>query len=140
LLIALLRILISVSGEFESSKSPPPFFVAAPIGAFLGFFSGMIGIGGGIILSPLLLLLHWSNMKETAAVSAAFIFLNSASGLFGLSLSDIRFSPEIMIWILIAITGGLLGSYIGSHKLKSSLLKYPLATVLLVASVKLILT
>lgn len=139
LLIAILRLLVSFSGEFESSK-PPPFIISAPIGAFLGFFSGMIGIGGGIILSPLLLLLHWANMKETAAISAAFIFLNSASGLFGLSLSGISLSPQIIIWIFVVITGGLFGSYISSYKLKSSKLKYLLASVLLVASFKLLLT
>jgi len=139
LLIAVMRILISFSREFESPK-PPPFLIAAPVGAVLGFFSGMIGIGGGIILSPILILLHWANMKETAAVSAAFIFLNSASGLLGLSISGIQLSPNIIIWIFVVISGGFLGSYISSYRLKSSILKYLLATVLLVASIKLLLT
>jgi uncharacterized protein len=139
LLIAILRLLISYSGKAESSK-PPPFIIAAPIGALLGFFSGMIGIGGGIILSPLILLLHWANMKETAAISAAFIFLNSAAGLFGLSLSGLSLAPHILIWICIVIAGGFLGSYISSYKMDSAKLKYLLAIVLLVASFKLLLT
>ncbi len=136
LLIAVLRMLISFPQEFESSK-PPPFILAIPIGALLGFFSGMIGIGGGIILSPVLLLLHWANIKETAAVSAAFIFLNSASGLIGLTQSGVTLSPQIPLWILIVIVGGLAGSYIGSFRTTSTKLIYILASVLVVASLKL---
>lgn len=138
LLIAILRMLISLPQEFESSKLPP-FFLALPIGGFLGFFSGMIGIGGGIILSPLLLLFHWSNIKETAAISAAFIFLNSASGLIGLSRSEVYLSPQILLWIIIVIVGGVLGSCMGSYKIAPEKLKYLLVFVLFVASMKLLL-
>jgi uncharacterized membrane protein YfcA len=53
------------------------------IGAFIGLLSGMIGIGGGIILSPVLLLLKWTDQKQAAAISALFIFVNSLSGLAG---------------------------------------------------------
>jgi uncharacterized membrane protein YfcA len=139
LLIAILRLLISFRADFECSK-PPPFILAVSIGAFLGFFSGMIGIGGGIILSPLLLIFHWTTVKETAAISAAFIFLNSASGLIGLSLTGIAYPPQMAAWIIIVVTGSLAGSYIGSYRLESKVLRNLLATVLLVASVKLILT
>ncbi|HEY9114757.1 MAG TPA: sulfite exporter TauE/SafE family protein [Bacteroidales bacterium] len=116
---------------------PFNFAVAIAIGAFLGFFSGLIGIGGGIILSPVLLLMGWTNVKETAAISAAFIFLNSVSGLLGLMSAGIHISPQIAWWIVVALAGGLLGAYVGSYKLSLVKLRYLLAFVLLLASVKL---
>ena len=58
--------------------------VALIIGACIGFLSGMLGIGGGIILSPIILWLGWADMKQTAAISALFIFVNSVAGLLGL--------------------------------------------------------
>ena len=65
------------------------------IGAAIGFLSGLIGIGGGIILSPILLLLKWTDMKQTAAISALFIFVNSLSGLAGQLTKGINFSPDM---------------------------------------------
>lgn len=116
------------------------FIISMLIGALLGFFSGMIGIGGGIILSPVLLLLGWTNVKETAAISALFIFLNSAAGLAGLYSTGIHISPFIVYWVVVAFTGGLLGAWVGSKKLSLLKLNYLLAFVLLLASFKLFLT
>lgn len=108
------------------------------IGACIGLLSGMIGIGGGIILSPVILLLHWGNMKQTAAVSALFILVNSVSGMAGLVTKGVHFSPDMVWMIVVAFSGGLLGSYLGSMKVGSVLLRRTLALVLLVASVKLL--
>lgn len=110
------------------------------IGAAIGFLSGMIGIGGGILLSPIILLFHWGKMKETAAVSALFIFVNSISGLLALLTKGFSPSPEIWLWLGAAIAGGFVGAYLGSMKFNNSILRYILATVLLIASIKLILT
>lgn len=110
------------------------------IGAAIGILSGMIGIGGGIILSPLILLLHWGNMKQTAAVSALFILMNSVSGMAGLVTKGVHFSHDMVWMIVIAFLGGLLGSYLGSMKVGSVLLRRTLALVLLVAAVKLLFT
>ncbi len=107
------------------------------IGAVIGFFSGMIGIGGGIILSPIILLLHWGNMKETAAVSALFIFVNSLSGLAGLFIRGIEIEGQLWLWILVALTGGLFGAYIARKNLNNRVLRYVLASVLIIASTKL---
>jgi uncharacterized membrane protein YfcA len=82
LLLAVARMLFVRPSKIKSGR-PINILLALIIGAVLGFFSGMIGIGGGIILSPVIILLGWANMKETAAVSAVFILVNSISGLTG---------------------------------------------------------
>lgn len=138
LLIAVLRILV-IKPKAENKISMPPFIPAMLIGAALGFFSGMIGIGGGIILSPLLLLLGWANVKQAAAVSGLFIFLNSASGLLGLASSGFSGNPDIVIWIVSALLGGVLGSFAGSFRFSFLRLQYILAFVLILASIKLFL-
>ncbi len=136
LVVAIFR-MVYVPKKGYKEVIPFNFLIAFFIGAFLGFFSGLIGIGGGIILSPLLLLLRWTNVKETAAISALFIFLNSASGILGLITSGIVISPNIIYWVVVAFAGGLLGAYTGSFRLSLIRLRYLLAFVLLLASVKL---
>ncbi|PCJ83819.1 MAG: hypothetical protein COA57_10450 [Flavobacteriales bacterium] len=138
LLFAILRIL-GIFGKEKKEGKEVAFVLALLIGALLGFFSGLIGIGGGIILSPILLLLHWANMKETAAVSAMFIFVNSIAGITGLSMAGFDFHPKIYSWIVAALIGGMLGSYSGAKKLNIKALKFILAGVLLIASFKLFL-
>ena len=108
------------------------------IGASIGFLSGMIGIGGGIILSPLLILVRYSDVKTTSGISALFIFVNSIAGLLGQMNQGIEFSPSMSVMIAVAIAGGLIGSYIGARQLNISMLKKVLAVVLFIASLKLI--
>jgi uncharacterized protein len=115
-------------------------FLALLIGAIIGLFSGMIGIGGGIILSPIILLLHWADMKKTAAVSALFIFVNSIAGLAGLFTKGFEFKTEMGWMIVLALVGGILGSYFGANKFKNDFLNKILAVVLIIASLKLIFT
>ena len=138
LLIAIGRMLLIPNAVTEKSIKMP-FLPALLIGAFLGFFSGMIGIGGGIILSPVIILFHWANVKESAAASALFIFLNSLSGLSALLTGGFKFDSHIIVWIAVGIIGGIIGSYIGSFRLKPDRLKFVLASVLLIASIKLFL-
>lgn len=138
LLIAVAR-MIYVPKEEKREIIPFNVLIAVLIGAFLGFFSGLIGIGGGIILSPILLLLGWTNVKETAAISAIFIFLNSTAGILGLLSTGTNFSPNLFYWVAVAFIGGLLGAYVGSFKMSYLKLRYLLAFVLLMASVKLFL-
>lgn len=108
------------------------------IGASIGFLSGMIGIGGGIILSPFLILVRYSDVKTTSGISALFIFVNSIAGLLGQMKQGIEFSPSMSVMIAVAIAGGLIGSYIGARQLNISMLKKVLAVVLFIASLKLI--
>jgi len=110
------------------------------IGAAIGFLSGLIGIGGGIILSPILLLLKWTDMKQTAAVSALFIFVNSISGLAGQLTKGIQFSADMYAYTGVAFIGGIFGAYFGSLKFKQTILKYLLALVLIMAAYKLLFT
>lgn len=108
------------------------------IGAAIGLLSGMIGIGGGIILSPVLLLLKWTDMKKAAGISALFIFVNSISGLAGQFTKGIHFSPDMYAYVVIAFTGGVFGAYFGSLKFNQLILKYLLAVVLMMAAYKLL--
>jgi uncharacterized membrane protein YfcA len=121
----------------KRKREDPPWVFAILIGAVLGFFSGMIGIGGGIILTPLLLLLRWANVKEAAAASALFIFLNSATGLAGLYSTGLNIHENIFAWITVALLGGILGSFSGSFRFSLRGLTYVLAMVLVLASAKL---
>ncbi|MES2587467.1 MAG: sulfite exporter TauE/SafE family protein [Bacteroidota bacterium] len=138
LILAVMRIL-GVFGKENKSNKKLPLIPAILIGAGLGFLSGIIGIGGGIILTPLILVFSWGNLKETAAVSALFILVNSISGLIGLTQQGFSLNFEMIIWLVVAIIGGFLGSFWGSKKASNVALKNVLAGVLLLASIKLIL-
>lgn len=139
LIFAILRML-NVFGKENAAIKEIKTWQGLVVGGIIGFFSGLIGIGGGIILTPVILLLHWGKMKEAAAVSALFIWVNSASGLFGQLTSGVSLGSETIVLVAIAFAGGFFGSYFGSRKLNNNLLRYILAFVLIIASVKLIFT
>ncbi len=107
------------------------------IGAAIGFFSGIIGIGGGIILSPIILLMGWGKMKETAAVSALFIFVNSVAAMGGYLSHGATINLNTFWLVGVALVGGVAGAHYGSGKLNNKQLRYMLASVLLIASIKL---
>jgi uncharacterized membrane protein YfcA len=116
----------------------PQFLPAILAGGVIGFISGLIGIGGGILLSPLLLFLKWSDQKQAAAISALFIFVNSLAGLTGQWIQGLQAEAISYSFILPAIGGGMLGSWLGAHRFDSKILKYILSAVLLFAVYKLL--
>ena len=136
LIFAILKML-NVFGKESTIIKGVKLWQGLIVGGLIGFFSGLIGIGGGIILTPVILLLHWGKMKEAAAVSALFIWVNSAAGLIGQLSSGYKISSQAFILVAIALVGGYIGSYYGSKKLNNKLLRYLLACVLVIASVKL---
>lgn len=138
LIFAILKMLYVFGKENDTIKSIK-VWQGLVIGAIIGFFSGLIGIGGGIILTPIILLFHWGNMKEAAAVSALFIWVNSAAGLFGQLNSGVVIEPQSFLLVAVALIGGILGGYYGSKKINNLGLRYILAFVLAIACVKLLL-
>jgi hypothetical protein len=139
LVFAILKML-NVFGKESDHIKQVKLWQGLLIGGIIGFFSGLIGIGGGIILTPIILLLHWGNMKEAAAVSALFIWVNSASGLIGQISSGVSIEKESLLLVAIAIIGGVFGGYYGSKKINNQNLRYILAFVLVIASFKLFFT
>jgi uncharacterized protein len=139
LIIVVLRIVLSVRKNNYETKEIP-FVVALILGTIIGFISGMIGIGGGILLSPLLIIFRWASIKETAFLSALFILLNSISGLGGYFISGLTIHPLLVECIIIAGVGSVAGSFLGSRRFSIPTIKYALTLVLLFASFKLIFT
>jgi uncharacterized membrane protein YfcA len=115
-----------------------PVLAAAVIGAVIGFVSGLTGIGGGVWLSPILLLAGWARQKETAALSSAFIFVNSLSGLLGWIRTDKPWDENLPVMIGIVLISGGLGAWLGAVKYRSAAMKWLLALVLGIAAVKLL--
>lgn len=138
LLIPVVRFLLFKDLEVKDQSAPVTGWLIL-IGASIGMLSGMLGIGGGVILSPVLLLLRWTDQKQAAAISALFIFVNSVSGLIGQFTKGISFSPDMTAFVVVAFAGGLFGSYIGAMRLPQRAVKVLLALVLAVASFKLFL-
>jgi uncharacterized membrane protein YfcA len=138
LLVAVARLfgLFGGRGEHMRTLSLP---LALVIGAVLGYLSGVIGIGGGILLSPVLLLLRWADARTTAAVSAPFILVNSAAGLFGAVGQGESLHQDTGMWMIAALGGGLVGAWVGARQLTEQWLRRALGGVLLFASIKLML-
>nr|WP_315159896.1 sulfite exporter TauE/SafE family protein [uncultured Flavobacterium sp.] len=139
LVFAVLR-LLGVFGKENTEVRAVSIPLALTIGAIIGFLSGLLGIGGGIILSPVLLLLRWATIKQTAAVSALFILVNSISGLIGFATKGGTLPEASLLLIAIVFVGGVLGAFIGSKKMNTSQLRYVLALVLGIAIFKLYTT
>ncbi len=140
LVVAVAR-LLGLFGGGDTVKQAPTLPLALLIGTVLGLVSGMIGIGGGILLSPLLLVFCWSTAKESAAISAAFIFVNSLAGLVSMAASKgLGFiGPDHLVWIGAALVGGSIGAYVGARRFSQLRLRQVLGIVLLFAAFKLII-
>ncbi len=134
---AVVRLLWPVAASAEMRR--PPVIAVLTAGATIGLVSGLIGVGGGIFLTPLLLVCGWADLKTAAAVSAPFIFVNSAAGLAG-HAGSLHQLPAAWPWLALAVvTGGLIGARWGSRVAVAAHLRPALALVLVIAAVKLAL-
>ncbi len=116
-----------------------PLGLALLIGAGIGLLSGIVGVGGGIFLSPLMVLFLWADPKQTAAVSAPFIWINSLSGLLGRLAAGTLATGPVLLLVAPAFVGGLLGSWLGASRLSGLVIRRLLASVLAIAALKLVL-
>ncbi len=122
----------------EKAVQSPSLPVPLLVGAIFGMLSGLTGVGGGIFLSPLLLLMGWAGVKETAAISAPFILVNSLAGLMGYS-SNMHGIPHVALLLAtVALCGGITGSLFGSRWISNAAVVRTLFFVLIIAGIKLL--
>lgn len=138
LLLAAARLLWKPKWLMERPVHLPPLSVSLPVGAVLGMVAGLTGTGGGIFLSPLIILLGWEEPRRTSGVVAAFIFLNSAAGLLGNYASVGKLPAEIVIYAGAVAIGALLGTWLGVERLPRSWLVRLLGVVLVIAGAKML--
>jgi uncharacterized protein len=141
MVLCLAAIRLAVKLKNDDEVKDPPIAACLLIGAVIGLLSGLVGVGGGIFLTPVLLLMRWAETRVAAGVSVLFILVNSAAGLLAqYSRGALEALPnEVWVWIAAAVAGGIIGSTLGSKKFNSMTLRRVLAVVLVFAGVKLIL-
>lgn len=143
LLAAGLHLIFDRAREESSEPKNTSWPIAAAIGAGLGFLSGLVGIGGGIFLAPILYFLHWGKAKQIAAACSFFILVNSLSGLTGqfMKLNDTGLlSLMADYWMLfpVVLIGGQIGSQLANTGLSSLTIKRLTAVLILYVSIRLI--
>ena len=139
LLYAAWRSFDSASARTVDAIRPVAIPVLLLVGAALGFLSGLVGVGGGIFLSPLLLLLRWAEPRTVSGISATFILANSIAGLSGVMMNDPVLPAALPVWGVAAVVGGWVGAEYGSRKLTSPAIRRVLAVVLAIAGIKMLL-
>jgi len=116
-----------------------PFEYGLIGGALIGLISGLIGVGGGIFLSPIIIMTNWTSAKNASGVAALFILLNSIAGLGGHLLTLKTLDQNIFYWIIAVIAGGFIGSFLGITKLNNKLIVTCLLIVMITAGLKLLI-
>ena len=122
----------------EQTASERPWLPSLLVGTVIGVISGLVGMGGGIVLGPVILALRWADPKRTAAITSAYILLSSASALG----SHVALGGEVQ-WMAVAAfgaacaAGGFVGSHLGAHVLAPKTLQRLLAIIATTAAVKL---
>lgn len=116
-----------------------PLLAGVAAGAAIGLLAGLTGTGGGIFLTPLLVLAAWTGTRDAAGLSGAFILVNSVAGLAGLLTGDVNLPPAIPLWVASVAAGGLIGSWLGASRFSILNLRRALAFVLVLAAAKLLL-
>jgi uncharacterized membrane protein YfcA len=139
LLFAALHLIVrSRAGSGRAEEVNRPGMTASlATGGIIGFISGLTGVGGGIFLSPVLIILNWAGLRRAAAVSAVFILLNSLAGLAGYLQKGGGLPDHLGLWSVAVVSGGFIGSTLGATRLNSPVLRVLLGMILLMAGVKL---
>ena len=142
LIFAAVRLSMKQAPRNSTEENTIPFFPALGIGAAIGFVSGLTGVGGGIFLSPVLLFMRWADVRQSAAVSAAFIFVNSIAGLAGLTYrgsGSLELPKQIWWWMAAVLIGGVIGTELGARRFSPLAMRRMLALVLIIAGVKMLI-
>ena len=124
----------SKNNDSKIVKMPVPWGLT--IGLIIGIISGLIGVGGGIFLSPIIIMANWTSVKNASGIAALFILVNSISGLAGHLTAINQVDYNIIYWIIAVIIGGLTGSYLGTAKLQNKIIIACLFLVLMTAGLK----
>lgn len=117
LIFVAVRLAIKLKSDVEIK--PAQLAYCLGIGASIGLLSGLVGVGGGIFLTPFLLIMHWAEARTAAGVSAAFILVNSIAGLAGQYSKVIEMPPSVAYWLSAVVIGGIIGSSLGSKRFES---------------------
>ncbi len=128
------------AASLDLMAKPPPASLALASGAGLGLLAGLTGTGGGIFLSPLMLFMHWTTTRKASGIAASFILVNSIAGLAGTSFALQTLPSAMPVWAIAVLAGGALGTWLGSKKLAVPGLRHALAGVLIIASLKMLLS
>lgn len=141
LLVAAWRLFVTAASASATDNRPVamPLLPALLVGAAIGLLAGLTGTGGGIFLTPLVLLAGWAGARGAAGLSAAFILANSTAGLLGNVASVQSLPSSLPLWLAVVAVGGVLGAEMGARRLATPTLRRALALVLLIAGLKLIL-
>ena len=139
LIYAAYTIFVQANRVEDVQVKPVTKTVQMALGVALGFLAGLTGVGGGIFLSPILLFFSWAKTKVISGVAAAFILVNSISGLLGFLSKSPNLPAGLAFWALAAVAGGLIGAEYGSKKLANPTIRKLLALVLLFAGSKMLL-
>jgi len=122
----------------DVEHSGVPLLAGVTAGAAIGLMAGLTGTGGGIFLTPLLVLAAWTGTRDAAGLSGAFILVNSVAGLAGLVTGGVELPPAIPVWVAAVAAGGLIGSWLGAARFSILNLRRALAFVLVLAAAKLV--
>ncbi|HEV2043582.1 MAG TPA: TSUP family transporter, partial [Sphingomicrobium sp.] len=125
----------------EIEPAPAPGWIEPVAGGGLGFLAGVVGIGGGIFLAPLLYLLRWDSPRRIAATCAAFILVNSISGLAGQASKGLGAAAAVIfdhgLLFPAVLLGGLLGASLGSRRIDPKWVRIVTALLILYVAVRL---
>ena len=140
LLLAAVRLFWQPERLAARALHTPSPLVTLPVGAVLGLLAGLSGTGGGIFLSPLIILFGWEDARKTSGIAAAFIVANSIAGLLGNVASVQQLPAELPVLVASVFAGALLGTWLGVSRLPRHRLLQGLAIVLVIAALKLLFT